>query len=134
MVDVRYEPFREIIILSRARYSVEDFIRTIGLVSGSGVVQWAEGLVFTHHVLPWGETTIKEAVNGRLYWSHVTYAELPTYKPVLESKDGRIKLAVVDASYDETMKEAVKRLKVLDRLSGFYKGERRPLRVIPKPS
>ncbi|GBC75226.1 hypothetical protein HRbin06_00542 [archaeon HR06] len=119
MVKVSYDPIKEIVIFEKVKYDLEDFIRVIGLVSGMGLANWANGIIFVYHHLPWSETTIKEALNGRLYWYHVAYAELPKYKPTLESKDGRIRIGVIDVSNNEIMDKVTKWLKVLEKLPKY---------------
>lgn len=131
MVKVRFDPVKEIVILDKVHYSLEEFIRAIGMTSSAPITSWVEGIVFSYSVLPWSDTTIKEALNGKIYWSQVAYAELPSYKQILESKDGRIKVAVINVSSNETLRQSARWLKVLDRLGEYY-DKPRPTRVAMK--
>jgi hypothetical protein len=130
MVEVHSAPIRDIVILHKVQYSLDDFLRALGMASGYGVAWWAEGVVFSYSTLPWSDLTIKEAIDGRVYWSNVAYAELPIYQPLLESKDRRIKIGVIDVTSSETLREAARWLRVLERLPRAWR-ERKP-RIVEK--
>ncbi|MEM4312319.1 MAG: hypothetical protein QXX95_08015 [Nitrososphaerales archaeon] len=127
MVKVSYDPFKEIVILDKVKYELEEFIKVLGLSSGIGFANWANGIIFVYHSLPWSETTIKEALNGKLYWYHVAYADMPKYKAVLESKDGKIKIGIVNVSSSEIMDKVTKWLKVLEKLPRYLESKRKGL-------
>lgn len=124
MVQVRHEPVKEIVILDRVKYSLDDFTKVLGMSPTPVVASWSGSIVFAHRMLPWNDQTIKEAIEGRIYWSHISYAELPVFKNVIESKDGKVRIGVIDVSSSEVLKQAAKWIKMLERLPEYYSGGR----------
>jgi len=84
MVKLTVKGVKEIFVLDDIKYeNAEEFFRDLALGSPPGeiTVNWAEGVIFTHSVLPWNDVTTKEYIEQeRLYWSFVRYAPMKEYK------------------------------------------------------
>jgi len=60
-------------------------------------VSWAEGIVFAAYPLS-GESFSKALIKeAKLYYAAIYFAEMPSFHPVIETKDG-IRVPVIDLS------------------------------------
>jgi hypothetical protein len=101
-VDVKYEPFREIVIMERNFFSTpDDIARFTSVIAGGKLagLYWAEGVVFLYFPLPAStETAAKELIEDkRVYWTFVGYAFMPKYQSTIETKEKMI-VPVIDMS------------------------------------
>jgi len=97
---VRYEPFKEIIVMEKGYFATpDDIARFASIIAGGRTVgiSWAEGVVFLYFPLPAStETTAKLLVeHGRIYWTFLGYSFMPKYQPVIETREKMI-VPVVD--------------------------------------
>ena len=97
---VRYEPFKEIIVMEKGYFATPDDIARFASIIGGGRavgIYWAEGVVFLYFPLPAStETTAKLLVeHGRIYWTFLGYSFMPKYQPVIETREKMI-VPVVD--------------------------------------
>jgi len=108
-VVVKYEPFKEIVILERDMFNVpDDLARFTSIIAGgkSAGLYWAEGVVFLYFPLPAStETTAKMLVEqGKVYWTFVGYSMMPKYQAVIETKE-KIIVPVMDMSANRMLRE-----------------------------
>jgi hypothetical protein len=101
-VDVKYEPFKEIVIMERNFFSTpDDIARFTSVIAGGKLagLYWAEGVVFLYFPLPASTETAAKALieDKRVYWTFVGYALMPKYQPTIETKEKMI-VPVIDMS------------------------------------
>ena len=107
-VTIKYEPFREIVIMEQTRFgSPDDMARFTSVIAGGKLagLYWAEGVVFLYFPLPPSNTTVARMLieNGKVYWTYVGYALMPKYQLTIETKEKMI-VPVVDISNDPILK------------------------------
>ena len=114
-VTVKYEPFKEIIIMERTQFSTpENLARFTAVIAGGKLagLYWTEGLVFLYFPLPASTTAVAKALieAGKVYWTFVGYSIMPNYVPTIETKEKMI-VPVIDISSDITLTKVAQRLK-----------------------
>jgi hypothetical protein len=114
-VTVKFEPFREVIIMEKDVFSTPDEIaRFASIIAGGKAagLYWADGIVFLYFPLPAStETTAKMLVeHGKVYWTFLGYAEMPKFQPVIETREKMI-VPVVDMTANRLMKSIAAWLK-----------------------
>jgi hypothetical protein len=114
-VDVKYEPFKEIVIMERNFFSTpDDIARFTSVIAGGKLagLYWAEGIVFLYFPLPAStETAAKELIeNKRVYWTFVAYSLMPKYQPTIETKEKMI-VPVIDMSSNPMIRKVASWLK-----------------------
>jgi hypothetical protein len=114
-VDVKYEPFKEIVIMERNFFSTPDEIaRFTSIVAGGkpAGLYWAEGVVFLYFPLPASTEAAAKALieNGRVYWTFVGYAFMPKYQSTIETKE-KIIVPVIDMSSNPMFRKVASWLK-----------------------
>lgn len=114
-VDVKYEPFKEIVIMERNFFSTPDEIaRFTSVIAGGKLagLYWAEGVVFLYFPLPASTETAAKALieDQRVYWTFVGYSLMPKYQPTIETKEKMI-VPVIDMSSNPMFKKVASWLK-----------------------
>jgi hypothetical protein len=114
-VDVKYEPFKEIVVMERNFFSTpDDIARFTSVIAGGKLagLYWAEGIVFLYFPLPAStETAAKELIeNKRVYWTFVAYSLMPKYQPTIETKEKMI-VPVIDMSSNPMIRKVASWLK-----------------------
>ena len=114
-VDVKYEPFKEIVVMERNFFSTpDDIARFTSVIAGGKLagLYWAEGIVFLYFPLPAStETAAKELIeNKRVYWTFVGYSLMPKYQPTIETKEKMI-VPVIDMSSNPMFRKVASWLK-----------------------
>ena len=114
-VNVKYEPFQEIVIMEKDFFpTADDIARFASIIAGGKTagLYWAEGVVFLYFPLPAStETTAKALVQDkRVYWTFVGYSFMPKYQPVIETKE-KIIVPVIDMSSNALLKKVASWLK-----------------------
>ena len=114
-VDVKYEPFKEIVIMERNFFSTpDDIARFTSVIAGGKLawLYWAEGIVFLYFPLPAStETAAKELIEDkRVYWTFVGYSLMPKYQPTIETKEKMI-VPVIDMSSNPMFRKVASWLK-----------------------
>jgi uncharacterized membrane protein len=97
---IRYEPFKEVIIMERTQFSTPDALaRFTNIIAGGKTagIYWAAGIAFIYFPLSANtEAAAKELIeNRRVYWAFLSYAHMPAYKPLIETKE-KIIVPVLD--------------------------------------
>jgi hypothetical protein len=114
-VTVRYEPFKEIVIMERTHFSTpEEIARFTSIIAGGKLagLYWVEGVVFLYFPLPASTTAVAKALieTGRVYWTFVGYSLMPKYAPTIETKEKMI-VPVIDISADPVLTKVARWLK-----------------------
>jgi hypothetical protein len=114
-VTVKYEPFKEIIIMERTHFSTpEELARFTSVIAGGKLagVYWVDGVVFLYFPLPASTTAVAKALieNGKVYWTFVGYSNMPKYAPTIETKEKLI-VPVIDISSDPILRKVAQWLK-----------------------
>jgi len=114
-VNVKYEPFREIVVMEKNHFSSpDDLARFSSIVSGGKTagLYWADGVALLYFVLsPSTETAAKALIeSGRIYWTLVGYALMPKFQPMIETKE-KIMVPVIDLSSNPAIRKVADWLK-----------------------
>jgi len=101
-VIVRYDPFKEIVILECIRFSTPDDLARFANITAMGKptgIYWAQGVAFLYYSIPPATEAVAKAIveERRVYWSFVSYALMPKYQPLIETKE-KIIVPVIDMS------------------------------------
>jgi hypothetical protein len=103
MIEVEYQPRTRVIIHEYSRYeSLELLIRGVfgGAPPGSniGTLKWVNGVVLFHNAFPMTDEIVRELLEGRLHWNHVSFAPLNEFRQNHHDPDLRITVTIVDVS------------------------------------
>jgi len=114
-VTVKYEPFKEIVIMERTKFPTPDAIaRFTSVIAGGKLagLYWAEGVVFLYFPLPASTSAVAKALieNGKVYWTFVGYSLMAKYAPTIETKEKMI-VPVIDISSDSVLRKVATWLK-----------------------
>jgi hypothetical protein len=114
-VTIKYEPFREIVIMEKTRFvSPDDLARFTSVIAGGKLagVYWAEGVVFLYFPLPPSNAAVARMLieNGKVYWTFTGYATMPKYAPTIETKEKMI-VPVIDISANPLLNKVAQWLK-----------------------
>ncbi len=114
-VDVKYEPFKEIVVMERNFFlTPDDIARFTSVIAGGKLagLYWAEGVVFLYFPLPASTETAAKALieDKRVYWTFVGYSLMPKYQPTIETKE-KIIVPVIDMSSNPMFKKVANWLK-----------------------
>jgi len=114
-VDVKHEPFKEIVVMERNFFSTpDDIARFTSIVAGGkpAGLYWAEGAVFLYFPLPASTEIAAKALieNRRVYWTFVGYSLMPKYQPTIETKEKMI-VPVIDMSSNPVFRKVASWLK-----------------------
>jgi hypothetical protein len=108
VVTVSYEPFSEIAVMEKTRFSSpEELARFTSVIAGGKLagLYWVDGIVFLYFPLPATTTAVAKELleKHKVYWTYLGYAVMPRYNPVIETKEKMI-VPVVDISSDPILK------------------------------
>ena len=114
-VDVKYETFKEIVVMERNFFSTpDDIARFTSVIAGGKLawLYWAEGIVFLYFPLPASTETAAKALieDKRVYWTFVGYSLMPKYQPTIETKEKMI-VPVIDMSSNPMFRKVASWLK-----------------------
>lgn len=114
-VNVKYEPFKEIVVMECTPFSTpDDIARFVSIIAGGKTagLYWAEGVAFLYFPLPATTETAAKALveEKRVYWTFVGYAPMLRYQPIIETKE-KIMVPVVDMSSNAMFKKVARWLK-----------------------
>ena len=112
---VSFEPFKEIVIMERTRFSTpEKLARFVSIIAGGKLagLYWVDGMIFLYFPLPASSQIVaKELIEkGKLYWSFIGYSIMPKFAPTIETKEKMI-IPVVDISTDQVLQTVADWLK-----------------------
>jgi len=114
-VNIKYEPFKEVIVMQRNFFSTpEEIARFAWIISGGKTagLYWTEGVAFVYFPLPAStETAARTLVeNGRVYWTFLGYTHMPSYQQIIETKE-KMMVPVIDMSLSPLLTKVAKWLK-----------------------
>jgi hypothetical protein len=114
-VTVKYEPFKEIVIMELTRFSTpEEIARFTSVIAGGKLagLYWVDGVVFLYFPLPASTVTVAKALieTGRVYWTFVGFSLMPKYEQTIETKEKMI-VPIVNISSDAVLKKVAQWLK-----------------------
>ena len=97
---IKGEAFKEIVILERTRFNgVDDLARFASIAVGGKTtgVYWANGVVFIYYPLPTSTEVAAKALieEKKVYWAFVSYALMPKYMPIIETKERIMVIKVI---------------------------------------
>ena len=115
VIKIIYEPFKEIVIKEYTRFDrIEDLVYIFAQLRAGGAplaLSWANGIVFVYSPIPPdSDQLIDEFLKGRIYWANVSFADMPQYKQVLETKE-KIQVPVINTSSNATFSQVTEWLK-----------------------
>jgi hypothetical protein len=114
-VIVKYEPFKEIIVMELNLFPTpDDIARFTSVIAGGKLagVYWAEGVVFLYFPLPASTELASKALieERRVYWTFVGYSLMPKYESTIETKE-KIIVPVIDMSSNPMFRKVASWLK-----------------------
>jgi hypothetical protein len=114
-VTIKYEPFKEIVIMEQTRFpSPDDMARFTSVIAGGKLagLYWTEGVVFLYFPLPPSNTAVAKMLieSGKVYWTYVGYALMPKYLSTIETKEKMI-VPVIDISTNPLLSKVARWLK-----------------------
>ncbi len=114
-INIRLEPFREIVIMECVEFSTpDDLARFANIVAGGKVagLYWADGVAFLYYPIPPSTNVAAKVLieEKRVYWTFVSYALMPEYQRVVETKE-KIIVPVINMSTSPLFKRVAKWLK-----------------------
>lgn len=114
-VSIKYEPFKEIVIMERTHFlTPENLARFTSVIAGGKLagLYWVDGVVFLYFPLPASTTSVARALieAGKVYWTFVGYSLMPKYEPTIETKEKMI-VPVIDISSDQILSKVAQWLK-----------------------
>ncbi len=114
-VSVSYEPFKEIVIMEKTRFSnAEEIARFTSVIAGGKLagLYWVEGIVFLYFPLTASNTAVAKELleKRRVYWTFVGFALMPKYQQIIETKEKMI-VPVVEITSDPILKSVANWLK-----------------------
>ncbi len=119
MVDVRYEPVREVVVHDATKMSVKDLVvLRIASSTSQPWLWWCDGVLFTVSFAADAKTYDEKLEKGIMVFNRVFYAEMPAYVPIIsmDTDFGGIKVNVEDLS-------SVKVYKMLATWAKSHKGD-----------
>jgi len=114
-VEIKFEPFREIVIMERNFFATpDDIARFVSVIAGGkpAGLYWAEGIVFLYFPLPASTEAAAKALieEGKVYWTFVGYAPMPKYQQTIETRE-KIIVPVIDMSANSMFRKVANWLK-----------------------
>ena len=114
-VSVKYEPFKEIVIMEKTQFPTpDDIARFTSVIAGGKLagLYWVDGVVFLYFPLPASTAAVAKLLieMGRVYWTFVGYSIMPKYAPTIETKEKMI-VPVIDISTDPVLRKVAQWLK-----------------------
>jgi len=114
-VTVKYEPFKEIVIMELTRFlTPEEIARFTSVIAGGKLagLYWVDGVVFLYFPLPASTTAVAKALieTGRVYWTFVGFSLMPKYEQTIETKEKMI-VPVINISSNAILKKVAQWLK-----------------------
>ncbi len=101
-LSIKYEPFREIVVMEQTKFPTpDDLARFTNIIAGgkTAAIYWAREVAFIYFPISINtETAARELIEKRrVYWAFLSYALMPKYKPLIETKE-KIIMPVLEMS------------------------------------
>lgn len=106
---ITYEPYKEIVVMQKNRFSsIDEIARFSSIIAGGKTVglYWAEGVTFVYFPVPAStEIAAKSLIEQKkVYWTFLGYAMMPKYQNIIETKE-KIMVPVMDMSSNRMFKK-----------------------------
>jgi hypothetical protein len=115
LVKVTFKPWEEVVIHLSIYYSLEDLtkVNSMGVRPGglAPPLQWAEGVLLRFATLPPTDEVVRENLHGKIHWSVVEWALMPTYQNIIPIADINAKIPIINASANAVLREVAEALK-----------------------
>lgn len=115
MVEIIYKPWKTIVIHAIVQHDLKMLIHLHGLGIQSGQlgrpINWSNGVAFSHRVMPPTDEVIKEQINGKIHWSHLSFAFMPKHQPLITIPEGKIRIPILNLSGNEVFRELTEWIK-----------------------
>ena len=116
---ITFEPFKEIEIKEYTKFEkLEDLVYAVAQLRAVGQpvsLNWAEGIVFTHAVMPatTSELVAEDFLKGKLYIISANFALVDRYKPSItyKSPQGEVAVPIINVSSNSILSELARWLK-----------------------
>jgi len=117
-VAIKYEPFKEIVIMERTKFPTpDDLARFTNIIAGGKTagLYWTDGIAFLYFPLSVNtELTARALIEeGRVYWAFLSYAFMPEFKPLIETKE-KMQVPVLNMSTNPLFQKVAEWLKKQD--------------------
>lgn len=114
-ISIKYEPFKEIVIMEKTRFNTaDDMARFTSVIAGGKLagLYWAEGVVFLYFPLPPSNAAVARMLieSGKVFWTFVGYALMPKYITTIETKEKMI-VPVINISTNHMLNKIAQWLK-----------------------
>jgi len=114
-MDISYEPFKKVAVLECNKFPTPDDLARFANIAAGGKttgVYWAGGVAFIYFPVPTTtETAVKALIEEKkVYWAFVSYAFMPMYRPLIETKE-KIIVPVLDMSTSPLFQQVAQWLK-----------------------
>ena len=101
--------------MERTRFkTVDDLARFANIAVGGKTtgVYWAKGVVFIYYPLPTSTEAAAKALieEKKVYWAFVSYALMPQYRPLIETKE-KIIVPIINMSTSSLFQKVAQWLK-----------------------
>jgi len=107
-----YKPWNTVIIHEIAQFEIEDLaqLRVTGVQDKyiGRPINWADGVAFVYALMPSTDEVVRDQLEGKINILSLAYAFMLTYRSFVTSKDGKVKIPIVNVSHNEFSKELVK--------------------------
>jgi hypothetical protein len=117
-VKIIYEPIEELVIKEYVKFDrLDDLLYSFAQLRAAGQpvsLNWAEGTVFIHSVLPLtNDKVVEQYLRGRLYIAGVSFSLMDKYQPsvIYKNPQGEIAVPIMNLSSNKTLSEVAKWLK-----------------------
>jgi hypothetical protein len=114
-IEVKYEPLKEISVMEYTRFPTPDHLARFTNIAAGGKttgIYWANGVAFIYYPLPTTTNAAAKCVieDKRVYWAFVSYALMPEYRSLIETKE-KIIVPVIDMSTSRLFQRVTQWLK-----------------------
>ncbi|MFA5364998.1 MAG: hypothetical protein WC325_07470 [Candidatus Bathyarchaeia archaeon] len=99
---IRSESFKEVVVMERLHFNTPEELARFATIAVGGKttgIYWANEVAFVYYPLATSTEVATEALinEQKVYWAFVSYAPMPKYQPIIETKE-RIMTPVMDMS------------------------------------
>jgi hypothetical protein len=114
LTKITFKEWEEIVVHETIKSELDKLVekRTQYLRSGQVAepLTWAEGVVFSHNLLPLSEDVINQQVKGIIHYSNVEFAKMPKYRKNIVVSGGK-SVPIVDVSNTSALRDLALELK-----------------------
>jgi len=134
ITDIVYEPYKQLVIKEYSEYpSPEGLVESLMAAPGvTARLLWANGVLFTPILFPPATEVLSKAfLEGKIYWSSVSFALMPDYSATVKTHRGP-EVDVVDVTPNDVLREAAAWLKARSKRAKTHGSPSKPHRGSPE--